>query len=117
MFALYIANLAIFFDVLSIDSCHDYDSRLQDSLGWCIRACYHDQSSLDGNCFFLFFDVSDSTRTGNSLVREVTANLELSTNNLLVKQDCDSVLELNNPLDCNYVNCYYYYLNFNISCS
>ena len=67
------------------------------------RFCYHDQLSIAGNCRICVVELSNSMKPVISCATEVSNNMEIYTNSLLVKQARESVLEfllLNHPLDC-----------------
>jgi NADH dehydrogenase/NADH:ubiquinone oxidoreductase subunit G len=67
------------------------------------RFCYHDQLSLAGNCRLCLVESSTSIKPILSCATEVSADLEIFTTSLLVKQAREYMLEfllINHPLDC-----------------
>lgn len=67
------------------------------------RFCYHDQLSIAGNCRICVVEISNSVKPVVSCATELSLNMDIYTNSLLVKNAREYVLEfllLNHPLDC-----------------
>jgi NADH dehydrogenase (ubiquinone) Fe-S protein 1 len=67
------------------------------------RFCYHDQLSIAGNCRICVVEISNSVKPVVSRATELSLNMDIYTNSLLVKNAREYVLEfllLNHPLDC-----------------
>ena len=102
MYTIYINGFTVILEGMELDS---YSVLQQcEFAGMDIpRFCYHDQLSIAGNCRMCVVELSNSVKPVISCATEVSNNMEVFTNSLLVKQAREYVLEfllLNHPLDC-----------------
>lgn len=67
------------------------------------RFCYHEKLSIAGNCRMCLVELNNGTKPVIACATNVSANVEIALDSLLVKKARENVLEfllINHPLDC-----------------